>query len=190
MTLALAENPVLDDLGTYVRDGDLVTLHYERRYPRPIETVWAALTTPERLADWIGASVVEPRVGGTFNVFADRDEDGQTRGKVITWQPPKLLEFTWHFGDTATSKVRCELKADGPGTTRLIFTHSGIQYPWAGLVLPGWHACFERLAALMASGKPVPASTERWSALQAIYLDHYKLEGVMTERTQTCGPKS
>ena len=103
MTLALAENTAMEDLGTYERDGDLVTLRYERRYPRPIETVWAALTIPERLADWIGASVVEPRVGGIFNVFTDRDEDGQTRGKVITWTPPN---FSNSAGTSATHRHR------------------------------------------------------------------------------------
>jgi hypothetical protein len=44
----------MDDLGTFHSGDEGTTLRYERIYPRPIATVWAALTQPERLADWIG----------------------------------------------------------------------------------------------------------------------------------------
>src|SRR5438552_2063215 len=108
----------MDDLGTFERRGDDVDLRYERRYPRPVETVWAALTDPVRLADWIGAALVEPRVGGRYELFVDRKRP--MTGRILTWEPPRLLAFTWDTGDAPPSTVRCELSHDGDGT-RLIF---------------------------------------------------------------------
>jgi hypothetical protein len=51
---------------------------------------------------------------------------------------------------------------------------------WIGLVLPGWHIHLERLASLL-SGQAEPFSVPRWRELQAIYIDRYKLEGVMID---------
>ncbi|MFI4986934.1 MAG: SRPBCC family protein [Alphaproteobacteria bacterium] len=167
----------MDELGTFERRGDGVDLRYERHYPRPIETVWAALTEPARLADWVGPALVEPRLGGRYELFIDRPRP--MTGRILTWEPPRLLEFSWDTGDAPANVVRCELAPDGDGT-RLIFMHKGIGFVWIGLVLPGWHTHLERLASLLA-GEAQPLSRPRWRALQAIYLERYKLEGVMLD---------
>lgn len=107
-------------------------------------------------------------------------------GRILAWEPPKVLEFSWDTGDGPPSVVRCELAPDGDGT-RLIFRHAAIGYEWIGLVLPGWHTHLERLTSLMG-GKILPDSMERWRELQAIYLEAYRLEGVMTDPPpQHCG---
>jgi uncharacterized protein YndB with AHSA1/START domain len=167
----------MDDLGTIDRRGDSVDLRYERRYPRPIATVWAALTEPARLADWLGQALVEPHVGGRYELFIDRKRP--MTGRILTWQPPTLLEFTWDTGDAPASVVRCELAPDGDGT-RLVFQHKGIGFAWIGLVLPGWHVHLERMDGLLA-GIVQPMSMPRWRELQAVYLEHYKLDGVMLD---------
>jgi len=113
------------DLGTYVRTGSASGLKYERRYDRPVETVWKALTEPARLADWMGAARVEPYVGGRYELFIDSAEP--MRGRVVTWRPPELLEFSWHGAGAPSSLVRCELVPDGAGT-RLIFVHRAIRF--------------------------------------------------------------
>ena len=97
----------MEDLGTYTEGPDgKVELRYERLYPRPIDTVWAALITPERLADWLGAVDLEPRVGGRFNCFVNRDEEAQTRGEVLAWEPPRLLEFSWRTPESPDGRWR------------------------------------------------------------------------------------
>ena len=35
-------------LGEVRRDGETVTIVFERRYAKPVEKIWAALTVPER----------------------------------------------------------------------------------------------------------------------------------------------
>lgn len=171
----------MDELGTFERQGDQVTLRFERRYPRPIETVWAALTTPERLADWLGAAMVEPFAGGRFQIFTDRAENERMSGRVLTWEPPRLLEYIWKMGSEPESMVRCALEPDGPHATRLVFTHSDMAFPWVGLVLPGWHTHFERLAKALETGATQPLSMDRWRALQAEYVTRYGLTGVMLD---------
>lgn len=167
----------MDELGSFVRNGDNVDLRYERRYPRPIDTVWAALTDPARLGDWLGPARVEPKAGGRYEVFIDRPRP--MTGRILTWEPPHLLEFSWDTGDAPQSLVRGELTREGDGT-RLVFIHGGIGFAWIGLVLPGWHVHLERLASLLADAAQ-PLSRPRWRALQAIYLERFKLEGVMLD---------
>jgi uncharacterized protein YndB with AHSA1/START domain len=167
----------MDELGTIERHGDEVDLRYERHFARPIETVWAALTDPARLEDWMAPALVEPHVGGRYELFTDRAR--RMTGRILTWQPPTLLEFSWDTGDAPANLVRCELSRDGDGT-RLIFIHKGIGWAWIGLVLPGWHTHLERLSNL-CSGQVEPLSMARWRELQGIYIEHYKLEGVMLD---------
>ena len=45
--------------GTISREGERFVIRFERRFPSPIEEVWAALTRPERLTQWVGATEVE-----------------------------------------------------------------------------------------------------------------------------------
>ena len=167
----------MDELGTFESDNGNINLRYERFYPRPVETVWAALTDPARLADWLGPARVEPHEGGHYEVFIDRPRP--MTGRILTWEPPHLLEFTWDTGDGPATVVRWELSRHDDGT-RLVFLHIGVGRVWVGLVLPGWHLLLERLGSLLAD-QPQPFSMPRWRELQAIYLDRYKLEGVMTD---------
>jgi len=167
----------MDDLGTFERRGDDVDLRYERRYPRPVETVWAALTEPERLADWIGPALVEPRLGGRYELFTNRPRP--MTGRILAWDPPRVLEFSWDTGDAPESVVRCELSPDGEGA-RLVFTHRGVGFNWIALVLPGWHDCLHGLASLL-DGQPSAPSMARWREFQAVYVDRYKLEGMLLD---------
>ena len=149
--------------------------------------MWDALTQPARLADWPGPCRVEPRLGGRFDIFMNRDAETQVKGRITARGPPRLLEFTWRSMGEPETLVRCELAPDGPGATRLAFTHRGMARPWIGLVLPGRHIHLERLGKLMATGAATPDSLERRRKLQAVYLGHYGLEDVMTEPPQPIG---
>jgi len=65
-------------------------------------------------------------------------------------------------------------KGDG---TRLIFTHKGVPQPHSALMLPGWHFFFERLGNLLSEAA-VRRSEHSWRELQAVYVDHYKFDGL------------
>lgn len=165
---------VNDELGTFSRRQDRIDVRFERFYARPIETVWSALTQPERLADWMGAAIVEPRVGGRFELMVDGSHP--MTGIVRQWDPPHVLEFGWSNTHAPQSVVRYELQTKGEGTW-LVFTHQGIPYASSALMLPGWHDFFEHLGATLAE-VVTPVDQNGWRKRQAVYIQHYDLKGV------------
>ena len=120
-------------LGTFEQHGEDLDLRFERLYPRPVETVWSALTEPERLKDWMGAARVEPYAGGRIDLMIGGVQP--MTGRILIWDPPRTLEFSWSNADTQNSVVRYKLIREG-ASTRMIFTHKGIPYARSGLFCP------------------------------------------------------
>ncbi|MEZ4671094.1 MAG: SRPBCC family protein [Anaerolineae bacterium] len=90
----------------------------------PRERVWAGLTDPTAISEWMqdDTVTVELRPGGNYALFG-----GATTGHFTHVTAPALLEYTWRQ-DTwpATwedSLVRWELHAEG-SSTRLYLIHS------------------------------------------------------------------
>ncbi len=167
----------MDELGSFERQGDSVDLGYERRDPRSIETVWAA--GPARLGDWIGPARVEPHQGGRDEVFIDRPRP--MTGRILSWEPSRLLEFRWDTGDALVTVVRCALKPEGEGT-RLVFIHKGMGFACIGLVPPGSarpSGTARELARRQAAALQHAALAR--VTLQAVYREPYKLDGVMLD---------
>lgn len=167
----------MHDLGTYERHGDHIDVRFERHYPRPPDRVWRALTEPERLADWMGVSYVEPHVGGRFETMLDGIKP--MRGRVLVWDPPTVLELHWSNDHSPDATVRYELKPDAGGT-KVIFTHRHMPHATSALMLPGWHTFFARLARVL-EGEPPPDFESRWRQLQTTYIDQYGLEGLQVD---------
>lgn len=167
----------MEGLGVFTRRDDHIDVRFERHYPRPVETVWSALTDPARLADWMGASHVEPHVGGRFDMMVDGPHP--MTGRVRVWDPPHVLELSWSNTHAPDSVIRYELARDAGGT-RLIFTHQGMPYENSALMLPGWHDYLAHLGYVL-TGRPPPQGGPSWRKMQAIYIDQYKLHGVNLE---------
>jgi uncharacterized protein YndB with AHSA1/START domain len=147
---------------------DRLQVVYRRRYAKPVAKVWAALTIPERLEDWLGAAKIELRVGGTLQLaFAN----GKSLEVSITRvDAPHVLGWSWTIDGLDTS-VLFELAPDGEGC-RLTLTHSGLS-PRAGRgagVRAGWHAILEGLANSLDGRKtPWAVKEERESAVAPLY---------------------
>lgn len=165
--------PATERLGEITRVRDRVEMRFERHYPRSVETVWNALTEPTRLAEWMGAAHVEPRQGGQIEIMTDGPFP--MRGEVRVWDPPHVLEFFWSNAHAPDSVVRYELQTVSGGT-RMLFSHQGIPYANAALFSPGWHGYLAALGALL--GKQAGPESAGFRALQRVYIDHYRLEGV------------
>lgn len=128
---------------TYSPDGRLEIADgmpcvvFERYLNHPVERVWAALTDPARVADWIGKQTLEPEVGGVWRI--DFALGGAVTGEVVTIDPPHRLELIWREawipGD---ARLLWCLEPEGSGT-RLRLEH---RFP-AGYdpreYVPGWH---------------------------------------------------
>ena len=70
----------------------------------------------------------------------DFGEGGVINGEVKTWDPPRLLSYTWVFPDGAESQVTFEVSADGDGTL-LYLTHERVPAQDRQGIYPGL-ACF------------------------------------------------
>jgi uncharacterized protein YndB with AHSA1/START domain len=170
MTADLMPKPLLSDAppGEVTVHGDSRELVFHRRYNKPVEKVWAALTTPERLADWFASAEVDLRVGGVIRL----NWNGVHKADMVitVCEPPRALAWRWTIGERDTL-VRFDLEPDGGGCA-LTLTHSGLSLDGArdGGVRAGWHAHLEALPdAVDGRATPWTVKEAREAALAGAY---------------------
>jgi uncharacterized protein YndB with AHSA1/START domain len=148
---------------------DALQVVFHRHYARPIEKVWAAITTPERLADWMAAAEIEMKPGGKIRLNWNSGAHSM-EGRVLIVEPPRAFAWTWDL-DGRETVVRFDLKPDGDGCW-LTLTHSGLS-PKAGSgagVRAGWHAHLEGLPDAIDGKKTAWATkTARQEAVSSLY---------------------
>jgi uncharacterized protein YndB with AHSA1/START domain len=160
-------------MGRLTDDGGV---EYVRRLRHPPEKVWRALTESEHLVHWFPADVQvvgEPVPGAKLElpfwpaqVERWRIEETVTYGELLTWDPPRLWEWTWD-----ADRLRWELAPDGEGGTVLRFT------TWLGDMSPdglanagaGYHLCLDELEELLASGSVGYLGDETIRAMEQRY---------------------
>jgi uncharacterized protein YndB with AHSA1/START domain len=135
----------MTEMGTITAQGTTRTVRFERTLAFPAEAVWAALTEPSELREWLTEAVVHPGEGGEITL--DFGEDGSASGRITAWEPPRLLAYEWGFaGEGGPSHVRFELDVVEDGAAiRLVLEHSLLaaeQTPGYGA---GWHAHLDQL---------------------------------------------
>ncbi|HEY3889720.1 MAG TPA: SRPBCC family protein [Caulobacteraceae bacterium] len=157
--------PAADD-GAVRRVGDRFELRLVREIARPIEKVWAALTVPERIADWLGDSEIELRVGGRYVIHL-RDEPNFIEGIITACQPPRLLEYNWTNADGGPSTVRLDLTPESQAC-RLVFTQTRMLGRRLIDTASGWHD-FLDLIQIAADGRRAEHDHERWRATDDRY---------------------
>lgn len=162
--------PLLSDApnGVVTTAGDARQLVFHRRYRQSVDKVWAALTTPERLADWFAEAQVDLRVGGTIKLGWNGVH--KTDVTITVCDAPRALAWRWTIGERDTL-VRFDLEPDGDGCA-LTLTHSGLSLDGArdGGVRAGWHAHLEALPDAM-EGRAT--SWEVKTAREAALADRY-----------------
>lgn len=161
-------------------DGALTThadgshdVRFTRVIPKAPEKVWAALTEPSLLRNWLGEVEIEPRVGGHF-VLHFRESTDVMRGLISAFEPPRVIEYSWIETNFAPCVVRWELAAHPEGCL-LTLTHAAP--PEAGKsdvigYLGGWHAFLDALPGGV-DGAFIPADKEGWARLDAGYRDKF-----------------
>ena len=153
MTTDNGDNNARERLGTVGKlDDGRTYVQFVRRVRHPPEAVWAAITEPERLADWFPGFQVERQAGGVFQIWFDGDCDGpaHVEGTVSRFEPPHVLEL---------GSMRWELVADGGGcivTFRDILHFQGplTKTEFTNSVLGGWHHYMDMLENVL-DGRPV-----------------------------------
>ena len=108
-------------------------IKHEIFYPNPVSDVWAYLTEPELMAQWLMPSDFKPVIGHEFKFRAggpmhDFDFDGIFHCKVLELVLLKKLVYSWDFGSgngvLNKSEVHWTLTETDNGT-ELILVHRG-----------------------------------------------------------------
>jgi uncharacterized protein YndB with AHSA1/START domain len=149
-----------DRLGEVRKASDGYELVFERRLAKPMETVWAALTVPERIAEWLTKAEVDLRLGGRF-VLDWEDEGFRMEGVITEFDPPRLIAWTFPHEAHPNSVARWELAPHSDGC-RLTLTQTNLHSPHLIDVAAGWHAYLEGLPGAAADvATPWRAERER-----------------------------
>lgn len=142
----------LGSLGT-LEDGRKYVL-FKRHLPHSIEKVWAAITEPDRLADWFPGLKLEHRVGGKFEIWFSEQCEGPAHvtGTVTRYEPPHVLEC---------GTMRFELEAKGSECSLTFSDILHYEGPRSeseviNSVLGGWHKYLDMLEFAMTGGKGDP----------------------------------
>jgi uncharacterized protein YndB with AHSA1/START domain len=158
--------PNNDAYGEFTQPGEVRLV---RTLPGPIERVWDYLVDPAKRARWFAGGPMEPRAGGKLrldfrhkNIAPEEtppedhkqyhDPGESMDGKVLRWEPPRVLSYT--FGDD--SDVTFELTAQGKEVL-LVLTHRsrGEDLPFLHGYAGGWHTHLAQLIAQI-EGTPRP----------------------------------
>ena len=155
--------------GVIRKTADGYEIVFVRRLKKPIEKVWAALTVPERIADWFTEMKFTPRVelNAAVELTFEDSPSQMTGGKVVAFDPPRLFAWTWPHETHPNSVVRCELEPDGDGCV-LTFSQSGMGTQHLTGTAAGWHVFLGGLEGA-TEGVRTPGSIEREKALRPAY---------------------
>jgi uncharacterized protein YndB with AHSA1/START domain len=83
---------------------------FDRRIEQPVPKVWAALTDPAVLKNWLGNVEIEPRAGGKYIIDFRGDE--RMTGTITALEPDRVLAYTWVEGENLPpSHVRWSCRA-------------------------------------------------------------------------------
>jgi uncharacterized protein YndB with AHSA1/START domain len=144
-------------------------LRFTRRLSHPVDTVWKALTEPDHLAAWFPQSIrgdlLTPGASLRFE-----SQYGDFDGRVLTVEPPSLLEFLW-----GPDTIRFELLPTEGGSV-LTLVDSIDELGKAARDAAGWHACLDLLEAELAGTSPAWTSQERWALVHPGYVDAFGAE--------------
>ena len=136
-------------IGQVQKVGETYYLVMERDYAVPLREVWDALTSPGKLLEWLGTVEIDPRVGGSFKI--DFDGEDQAGGCILRFEPPNVLEFEW--GEPGiSSTVLFELSETAEGT-HLRLTHARQDLKDARRTGAGWHAHLDVFEAVLVGGR-------------------------------------
>jgi uncharacterized protein YndB with AHSA1/START domain len=151
----------LDGAVSQTEDGGFIVA-FDRPMDCPPEKVWAALTDPKILANWLGDVEVDPRVGGVY-IIRFRHLAVVMTGTITALDSGRVLEYTWreNYGMPA-SKIRWEIAPTSVGCRLKLshtFTSNCVLNEVVGFA-GGWHA-FLNAIPLAAAGQFVEYAHEK-----------------------------
>jgi uncharacterized protein YndB with AHSA1/START domain len=149
-----------------VREGHGVRGVMRLRTRRPRSAVWAALTQPGKLAQWLAPGVIDARPGGVV-ALAFEQSGVVVDSRVVAVEPERLLQYSWSGPGQPERPVCWRLDEEGDD---LVVTLSILlpqdEEPARGLA--GWAAHVEMLAIALEGVTP-KFPYERFQARRACF---------------------
>lgn len=146
--------------------GDMIEARLNLTLDNHQDEVWAALTQPERLVQWLAPGEIELREGGAARLdFADSGV--VIDSKVTAVEPQRLLEYSWSGPGEPVRPVRWELEPIGAATL-LTLTLAVPASEDAARAAAGWAAHLEMLQTVLI-GVPTKFPFEAFKAARAAY---------------------
>jgi uncharacterized protein YndB with AHSA1/START domain len=158
--------------GVLERTDEGGVIRFERHLPYSVDDVWAAITDPERLADWwlpFDADItVDLRAGGQM-VFTGRGDEPVTMAfTILRVEPPTLLE---HTHADAGSSMRWRLEPVDTGCVlRLSHFVTDPESAIRNCYVVGLHTSLERLVPALER-RPIAWDWDGFAEAQASYAE-------------------
>ncbi|MDN4593033.1 SRPBCC family protein [Polycladomyces subterraneus] len=151
-------------LATVERIAGGYVARFERHLNHPVEKVWAALTQPEKLANWLADAVIEElKEGGKIELTFSKTEGNVVVCTITEVKPHSVLEYTW--GD---DRVRWELYPKQDGCLLVLKQIFYTINDQSAKDLAGWHVHTDILLSVL-EGQLVEFSYSRWEELYGKY---------------------
>ncbi len=138
--------------GTVSNFEDSATVRFERTIAVPVDSVWRAIADPVALSGWLASTELDPTIGG--EVHLDFGDDQRVDGRVISYEPPHKLEYTWTFTGEPDSILLFELGPAGD-ETRLVVEHRQLPAEQAPGYGAGWHAHLDVLVSQLVGDETI-----------------------------------
>lgn len=134
------------------RDGQAQAV-FVREFDHPPEALWAALTDPSRVCDWLAPGEIELRQGGAVRL--DFGDSGIIIDSVVSaYEPGTLLEYSWSAAGEPNRPVRWEVESLPVARSRLRLTLRVPEVEDGARSCAGWDAHLDMLAAAL-EGVPI-----------------------------------
>lgn len=150
----------------FTRKREVMEVRLSRVFDDDVERVWAALTEPQHLVQWLAPGEIELCAGGAARLnFTD---SGIVIDSTVTAiEPLHLLEYSWSGPGEPHRPVRWEIQPEGEAV-RLDLTLVLPADEDAGRACAGWAAHLEMLAAALA-GVPMKFPLEIFKEARDAY---------------------
>jgi uncharacterized protein YndB with AHSA1/START domain len=154
--------------GTLAPAGEKWRLTYERALRHTPAKVWKALTDAEDLRAWFPSEVHGlTGAGAALRFVFPYEEAPVLGGEVLTFDPPRLLEYTWD-----EDRLRFELSPTERGC-RLVFSVLLDEQGRAARDGAGWHGCLDALATHLDGGDPTAEGEGTWASVHPEYVRRF-----------------
>lgn len=154
------------ELGTIKRAGGRFEARLERFLEHDQNAVWAMLTDPARLPEWLAPGELALRKGGPAKL--NFPESGTVIDSVVSAiDPPRLIEYSWSGPGEPERPVRWETFAQDGGT-RLVLTLRIPETEDIARSCAGWEAHLMMLLAAI-EGVPIKFPFDRFKTTREAY---------------------